>query len=352
MGERGADTVNRIKWFDAVRAFGLFLVLGYHLFYNLLPSGFLGVDIFFTFSGFLITALFLEEVRKKGDFDLPKYFKRRARRIILPLFLSVALTLPAVMLISPDFSVGISKQAASALSFTANWYNIGIGASYEAQLIPQIYGHTWSLAILMQFYVGWGGICALLTMLSKAVQKKFSNKQYIFVKRLVLLLSVLIAAGSYVYMQWLHTVVSDLNMIYFNTAARLFPFFIGSAAAVVWGMYPKQDKSLKKKLLTKHPGIKTAAFITIILVVIAAIVLVFSQHDFSDDFIYKYGFLFTPFLTVALIYSAHALHILTPQKKKEPRALTIAAEMSYDMYLYHWPIYIVLSALIMNNMVA
>ena len=346
------NRINRIKWFDAVRAFGLFLVLGYHLFYIRLPGGFLGVDVFFTFSGFLITALFLEEVRTKGEFDLFAFYNRRVRRIVTPMYLSIAFTLPFALLISPDFTVGISRHVASALSFTANWFNISQGASYEAQFLPQLYMHTWSLSVLMQFYVTWGAICALLSFLTKKIRDKRSVKRYICLKYAIIAISAVFAACSYIYMQHLYNADIDLNTIYFNTFPRLFPFFVGSASAAVWGMHPKQDRALKKRALSKYPGWITAALIVAIVIVIAVILLGFSQHEFYDGFIYRYGFLFTSFLTIMLIYCAHGLHILTPKVRDEPRALKAAADMSYSIYLFHWPLYIIISALIMDNTAA
>ena len=344
--------MTRIKWFDAVRAFGLLLVLVYHLFFKLLPGGFLGVDIFFTFSGFLITALFLEEVRGKGSFSLFRYYKRRVKRIMLPLLYSIVFTLPFVLLISPDFTVGISKQVASALSFTINWYNIKIGSSYEAQMLPQMYTHIWSLAILMQIYVAWGAVCALFSAFTKAICKKNDGRRYNFLRILILLISGAIAVCSFLYMQYLADTAGDLNYIYFNTLARLFPFFIGSAAAAIWGMHPKQDEKLKDRFFAGRPKLLTAVFIIIIALAAAFIVLFLSQYGFDNEFIYRGGFILTSVLTVVLIYCTHGLHILTPPKKNEPRILTVTAELSFDLYLFHWPFYVVLSALIMNNTAA
>ena len=343
---------NRIKWFDAVRAFGLFLVLIYHLFYNVLPGGFLGVDIFFTFSGYLITALILEEVRKKQSFNLFKYYKRRMQRIMIPLFLAIAFTLPYALLISPDFTVGISKQLASALSFTSNWFFIASGSSYEAQFMPQMYTHLWTLAVLMQLYIAWGAVCALFSLITKAINKKNAGKRFSALKIVIIITSVAIAVCSFLYMIRLYNAGNDLNGIYFNTLARAFPFFIGSAAAAVWGMQPKVDETLKKRLFSNHKKLTAAGLILVVAVVAETIVLHLSRHNFKDAFIYRFGFLFTSLLTVVLIYCTHSLHILTPIKKKEPLALTIAAELSYDVYLVHWPLYIIISALIVNNVAA
>jgi peptidoglycan/LPS O-acetylase OafA/YrhL len=342
----------RVRWFDAVRAFGLFLVLGYHLFYEWLPGGFLGVDIFFTFSGFLITAIILAEVRKGRGFALLRFYKRRIQRILIPLFLSIAFTLPFALLISPDFTVGISKQVASALSFTSNWYNIITGSSYEAQLLPPLYIHTWSLALEMQFYLAWGLLCALLTLLAKRVYKDDTEKIYHFVKRAVIALSGVIAVCSFAYMEYLYKTDSDLNTIYFSTFTRFFPFYIGALAAAVWGVQARQDEAIKRLLFKKHPKTMTLLLLAVIFASAMVILFDFSQHKFADDFIYHYGFLFTSVLTVALIYGTHGLDILTPQAVKEPRLLRAAADLSYDIYLFHWPFYVIFSALILRNTAA
>ena len=348
--------MNRIKWFDAVRAFGLFLVLGYHMFYNLLPSGFVGVDIFFTFSGFLVTALFIDQIRKKGGFELLSFYNRRLQRIAIPLVFSVILTLPIALLISPDFTVGISRHVAATLSFMTNWHSIITGSSYEAQLLPQMYIHTWSLAILMQFYIAWGAVLALFAIVSKVISKViFKNnerKRHILLKALIILVSGFLAVFSYLYMLRLYNSGSNLNVLYFNTLARSFPFFIGSAAAAVWGVSPEQDKVLGDFFFSKRPALMTAVLIMVLLIATAVILLFLSQRSFDDSFIFHYGFLLTSFLSVVLIYSAHGLHILTPPEVNEPLPLTMASEMSYDLYLLHWPFYIVSSALILDNVMA
>lgn len=341
--------MDRIKWFSAVRVFGLFLILGYHLFYDFIPGGFLGVDVFFTFSGFLITAIILEEVRKKGGFMLYEFYKRRIRRILIPLFISIALTLPFALLISPDFTVGIGKQIAAALSFTSNWYNIISKTSYEARLLPSMYIHMWSLAVEMQFYIAWGFVCAIAAAAAETVSGGEAKKRYDCFKNLVLVISAAAAACCFIYMQTLHAAKTDLNFIYFNTLTRFFPLFIGSAAAAVWGMNAKRDEMIKRDFLSKKPKLAVFVLIAGSAGAAALIVFNFAQYKFEDAFIYRYGFLFTPLLTVLLIYAAHALHILTPKKTDEPRVLKAAADMSYDIYLFHWPFYIVFSALILNQ---
>ena len=339
--------MDRIKWFNAVRAYGLFLVLGYHLFYDVFPGGFLGVDIFFTFSGFLVTALAIEEVRKSGGFSLSRFYKRRAQRIVIPLYLSVAFTLPFMLLISPDFTVGITRQTAAALGFVKNWFQILTGGSYEAQLLPSVYVHTWSLAIEAQFYLSWGLVCVLLAALSKAIFSDNEGKRLFCFRALLFALSGVLAVASYIFMNRMHDSGYTLDAIYFNTFARFFPFLIGSLAASIWGVHDKERVApyRRRKLIT-------AALIAVAALSAAFILYESRQYKFTDDFIYHYGFLITSLLTAALIYATHGLHLMTPKTVREPRLLTSVADMSYNAYLFHWPFYVVFSALILNNTTA
>jgi len=146
----------KIKWLSLVRILGLAMVLVYHFYRGVLPGGFFGVDLFFTLSGYLTTALLIEEFRKTGGFKFFAFMKRRFLRIFPPLCLSVLITLPFALLISPDFIAGIARQAAGALGFVTNYLEILTGGAYEAQLLPHLYIHTWSLALEMHYYLLWG----------------------------------------------------------------------------------------------------------------------------------------------------------------------------------------------------
>ena len=344
--------MNRIKWFDSVRVFGFLLVLIYHLFYYWLPGGFFGVDIFFTFSGFLITSMILGEVSKRRKFNLFGFLKRRMQRIVVPLFFAVIFTLPFMLLISPDFTVNIAKQVASSLSLSSNWYNIIIGSSYEAQMLPQMYVHTWALAVIVQFYLAWGVICALVVVLFRAVTGNGNTKLFGMVKTTLLALSGALAVCSFIYLIHSYNAGRDLNFIYFNTFSRIFPFFIGSIAAAIWGINAKQDKKLKKRFFSKRRKLKAFSLIATALLAAAVVVAMSARLTFDDPFTYRYGFLAVSLLTIVLIYCMHGLHLLTPQSVKEPKALNIASELSYDIYLYHWPINVIVSALMINDLYA
>jgi peptidoglycan/LPS O-acetylase OafA/YrhL len=343
--------LNKVKWLSAIRILGLSLVLCYHLFYEKMTGGFLGVDIFFTFSGYLITAVILAEVRKKGAFRLLSFYRRRFTRIFVPLFLSIAFTLPLALLISPDFLVGAGKQTAAALGFVTNYYEIAQGGSYEAQLLPHLFLHTWSLSVEMQFYALWGAGCAGLALLGKTLFPESARKRLACVKALFFASSVGLAAASFLFMRYACGVSDNLSAVYFNTLSRLYPFFIGAALAAVWGIEPKGN------IETLHPGRlspKLAAAILALAMGFAgfAIFLLARTLKFEDEAVWQYGFLCASLLTAVLIFCARALHSLTPASVEEPRFVSALADLSYNIYLFHWPLYIVFSGLIQNGTLA
>ena len=132
----------RIKWFSLVRITGLLLVLLYHYFQGVFPGGFIGVDIFFTFSGFLITSLLIDEFAKRKEIDIQGFFKRRFYRIVPPLVFMILVVMPFTLLIRKDFVAGIGTQIAAALGFVTNFYEMLSGGSYESQFVPHILIHT------------------------------------------------------------------------------------------------------------------------------------------------------------------------------------------------------------------
>jgi len=336
--------MNRIKWIDAIRVLGLFLVLGYHLFYGGFPGGFLGVDVFLTLSGYLITVSILREAKKKDGFNPFAYLKRRFVRIFPPLLVSVAVTMPFLLLISPDFSVGIAKQAAAALGFVTNWFEILTGGSYEGQLIPHLYVHTWFLAVEMQYYVAWGAVCAAAAVLAGRLSKRTGGSVHSCFRKTLFAASVVLAAGSFLCMRVMYDPEGDLSAVYFNTFARAFPFFLGSAAAALWGLRHR----IGRRLNPRNRRAVTYAVIAVMASAGLATVLFAVNLGFSDGFVYRYGFFITSLLSAVLILGANSLHTLAP-KVRQPAVIGIAADMSYSVYLYHWPVYIIVSALILNN---
>ena len=141
----------RIRGLDGLRALAVLAVLIFHLRPASLPGGFIGVDIFFVVSGFLITSLLIRERASTGSIDFAGFWLRRARRLLPAVFLTVIVSVTGGLLLGNDLLVGILRQTVGALTFSTNWVEIAAGSSYFAGTSPQLFAHFWSLAVEEQF---------------------------------------------------------------------------------------------------------------------------------------------------------------------------------------------------------
>ena len=327
----------RIKWFSLVRITGLVFVLTYHFFENKFPGGFIGVDVFFTFSGFLITTLMIDEFAKKGNFGLIAFYKRRLYRIFPPVLLMVLLALPLTFLISPDFTTNLGKQIAATLGFTTNFFEIATGGSYEANFIPHIFVHTWSLAVEMHFYIIWGFVAFLMAQLARKSSKDLREQFPIF--RLLLLLTsfifFLISFGAMVVQS---IELKEFSPVYFSSVTHSFPFFIGSLVGVMTGI-----KQTTKKFARTIQAWSKGKAILVFLGAWVLMVVLGRTLKFNSLPTYLFGFLAASILAVTMIYAARVLHEKTTMK--EPFVLTFLSDISYGVYLFHWPLFIVFSHL-------
>src|SRR5690606_24551770 len=119
-----------IPGLDGIRAIAIISVLVFHFTPTMLPAGFLGVDVFFVLSGFLITTLLLRDVSRKGRINLPQFWLRRARRLLPALVTVVVVSVATARLVSSDLLVNIGRQALGAMTFSTNWVEVAAGASY------------------------------------------------------------------------------------------------------------------------------------------------------------------------------------------------------------------------------
>src|ERR687889_219725 len=147
---------------DGLRAFAVIAVLLYHAGLYWIPGGFLGVEVFFVISGYLITALLLAEWRQRGRIDLKIFWLRRARRLLPALYVLLVVTLGFAVVFLPDEVAGLRGDVLAAFGYVTNWYLIfGQESYFEAVGRPSLLQHLWSLAVEEQFYLIWPPILAL-----------------------------------------------------------------------------------------------------------------------------------------------------------------------------------------------
>src|SRR5690606_3081521 len=210
-----------IPGLDGLRALAILGVLVFHFTPTVLPGGFLGVDVFFVISGFLITTLLLRELGRRGRVDLPQFWLRRARRLLPALVSTVLVSVSLAAVAGGDLLVDVGRQVLGAFTFSTNWLEVGAGASYFAQTSPVLFLNFWSLAVEEQFYLLWP---VLLVVLVAVVS---SGRHRVRV-------ALAVAAVSAVLMGVLYTPGEDATRVYYGTDTHLFGLMIGVALAFAW----------------------------------------------------------------------------------------------------------------------
>ncbi|MBY5033673.1 acyltransferase [Streptococcus gallolyticus] len=327
----------RIKWFSIVRVTGLLLVLLYHFFLKGFSGGFVGVDVFFTFSGFLITSLLLDEYTRNQTIDILGFFKRRLYRIAPPLVLMILLVTPLALLVRGDFLASIGSQIVASLGFVTNWFEMMLGNGYENQYTPHLFVHTWSLAVEVHFYILWGLAVWGLTKITKSIGQ---------LRGFVFLISSAVFLLSFLSMFISSFFVESFSTIYFSSWTHIFPFFLGTVLASLVGVqFPSkafkklhQVWNMKESLYCLGGGAGLLLLLTFLL-------------KFDNIWTYLLGFLLASLAATSMILGARLLHEETPDIE-EPAILTFFSDISYSIYLFHWPLYIIFSQLFTNNLLA
>ena len=323
----------KIKWFSLIRVLGLVTVLGYHFFAKTFPGGFIGVDVFFVFSGYLITALFLIELEKSNHFRIFTYYKRRFIRIFPPLVIMLLTTLPFTLLLPSDFRANLAKQVAAAIGFVTNRFEIQSGLSYEAQQTPQLYIHTWTLSLEFLFYLIWGALLFVLVFWLK--KQGLSGKKLMGQTRvIVFIFAVLASLASIIYLQ----VTFDpkyLSYSYFAFASHAYPFFIGAMIATIVGVRISDQQQAH---FSVYPIKKMVLWSGLPIMILLALSLF---GKFESSWTIRTNLILTSILTAILIVQFRILHERI--SRPEPKILTVLADTSYSLYLFHWPVWLIIS---------
>jgi peptidoglycan/LPS O-acetylase OafA/YrhL len=329
----------RLPALDGLRALAVLAVLAYHLGYSWARGGYLGVDLFFVLSGFLITSLLLEEHEDRGSIRLGAFWGRRARRLLPALFAMVGAVMVFVVLMGRrgDTSfiatfdlAGLQKQALATLLYSANWYDIAAGHSYFAQFsAPSPLQHTWSLAIEEQFYLVWPFLTVWLVARGLAARR-----------RLGVSVSVLIAIASTVLMAVLFTpgvgpaAVESLNRVYYGTDTRLADLAVG--AVLAW-LTARRAATPPRTAAVLRVAAPLALVGLLVLMVTAG-----SAGGIPTDFMFEGGFLLASVLCAVVIADVRRDGSLLA-RVFALRPVVAIGLVSYGIYLWHWPVIVFLS---------
>lgn len=332
----GVERLRYVPPLDGIRALAVLGVMAFHGGVSWARGGFLGVDAFFVLSGFLITTLLVDEWRASGSIGLGGFWSRRARRLLPALFLLLgAIALYCVFLAAPDVLDSLRLDALYTLGYAANWHQVVAGQSYFAQqALPSPLLHTWSLAIEEQFYIVWPlVVLGILTLRGRRlVHAERVGRRGRRALRPLLKVAVAGAVASAVEMALLYHPGSDPTRVYYGTDTRAQSILIGAALAVLLAVRTPVVRSAKGRAGLVGAAVAGAAFVGWMWVDVTG----------STAWLYRGGFAAGAVCVAAVIACVALLPASVPARVLSFSPLRFVGRISYGLYLWHWPIYIVL----------
>lgn len=312
---------------QALRAAAVLLVVANHLWPTRLTGGFVGVDVFFVISGFLITAHLLGEIGRTGGISLPKFYARRARRLLPAALLVGLVTLAATLIWLPaERWERIAREIFASAAYFENWMLTASSVNYsdrgQATTPAQ---HYWSLSVEEQFYLLWP---ITLLLLGWLLARRFPGRIAARPAPLALALAVL-ALASFAFSVWQTT--TNPAAAYFNTFGRVWEFMLGAFAAVA---APMLGRFFARRPLLSVRGIAQ---------LVGYGMIVFAALRFSDATPFPGPWALIPVVGTALVITAGPeMPRWTPARLAGWRPVRYVGDISYSLYLWHWPIIVIM----------
>ena len=326
--------LHQVKGLDGLRGLAVIAVVLYHFFPSLLPGGYLGVDLFFVLSGFLITSLLVREFLTSGTISLKDFWVRRFRRI-LPAAVSVLVMCTALVAwIGGDLAVGLRQQFLGTLFFVNNWTQIATSQSYFADNEIQVFAHYWSLAVEEQFYVIWPLLITGVFLISRRKPR-----------RLPILVATVLAIGSAVAMALIYVPGEDPTRVYYGTDTHAFGLLTGAVLSLLMTS-TKSDPQADSWAAAGKAESRIAGIIGTLALIGYGAQLFLMPDD--AEITYRGGLFLTSVLGVLMVWGVvRESGPMTPLFRT--KVMRWFGQRSFSLYLWHWPVIMMLKALFEGN---
>ena len=313
--------IRYIPAIDGLRAVAVIAVMLYHLGFTWIPGGFLGVDLFFVISGYVITRLLLDSIQRSGGLDLRAFYKARIRRLFPPLIFMIIVTTLYICIWAPETVRRFVSDSPFSIFGLMNWWLVFRHTDYFDSIArPPLLQHTWSLGVEAQFYLVWPLI--LLLVLRQFGKKRIPGAALLIAAIsgiTLLIVSFQVDAAS----------ASQVSHVYFGTDTHSIGLFLGAALAVSW--VPQNLKEqVNKRAQDFIDGIGVFGFV--------GILATFLFVNETDPTLYKLAFPLAGIFGCAIITS-----VVHPASRFAPilssKIAVWIGERSYSIYLWHWVVF-------------
>jgi peptidoglycan/LPS O-acetylase OafA/YrhL len=325
-----------------MRAIAVIAVMIYHADHDWLPGGFLGVEVFFVISGYLITLLLISEREKTGRVALGQFWLRRAKRLLPALFTMMALLVIYTAFFKSDALGQLRGDVMAGSFYVSNWYQIWVGAGYTAGADFAPLRHLWSLAVEEQFYLLWPLLMAYL--LFRKGRRIGEVGQWFLLASVLVTIAIALTyhSGSYgtcdvtpdAYWHVADRCLTKTDTLYLSTPTRAGGLLIGAAFAMIW----RPVAVMHSRVRDKGPLFDLIALVGLL----GLAGLVWGVHlvtaEGADPWLFRGGFLLCGLATVMMISAVTHAKAASGKLLGNPVLLWIGTR-SYGLYLYHWPIY-------------
>lgn len=320
----------RFVGLSGLKGIALIAIVLYHCDQGTLRGGFLGVDIFFTISGFLIFSSLLNHIDSGKGIGFKEYYLKRLHRIYPALILMIPVTVSLAWFINQDMLVGIKNQIVTAMLGCYNWYAVGSGASYFSQMNPDMFRHLWFMSVLMQFYL----LAPLLI--------------YLLRKILVRWVPVAVLAGlavcSALSMGLQYHPGTDPTRVYFGSDTHAMGLWLGAMLAWLLMIIRRGNGRPEETAIMECARLVWSKIGPAVAFVALLILLWMMQHVEQGPAAFYGGIFAASLLSVVLVAGSIPFGSWM-QDLLVFKPLDVVGRYSYGIYLWHWPLWLFTKAM-------